>query len=160
MINNLSVAGQAKLLEQAVIQSLLRESLHLKYIAIVNMFYGKSFFTEYEPVEDIKRARDFISSRGKGRGRKPKDESKVKPKNFVLSPTDPTQEVVYLHTLYSRDYDRVAYNVVSRTNNVEVGRSSSPRSSSVLLVKRTHIPAGEIRILQKGSPIMLAWRNK
>ena len=69
--------------------------------------YRNYVFIEFEPVKTIEMARKFVTERGKGRGRKPKEGAKFKLKEreaeeLIKSLEKPSSKtIVYFHDLYA-----------------------------------------------------------
>lgn len=82
--------------------------------------FSKLIFSLHDPVKDIDNKIDQLASRGKGRGRKPKENSKIKIHPIDLKDkttqikSDTSKEVVYLHILYNQTFDRVSYNTTKK----------------------------------------------
>lgn len=122
-IDKLNLESKVDLLESAIYQ-LFVEKVESPAIKAIITKYRTSVFQVPEPIGAIEITAKALANRGKGRGRKPKPGSKFKltkgqqeKMEEVLGTSE--AEMVYIHTLFNKGYDRTSYAVAAKFNKAD-----------------------------------------
>lgn len=132
LLDQLNIESKVKFVEDWILRfvdesrRLITDENTLSIVtAIINKYRLFIFDDIHVPETLINQTIAEISKRGTGRGRKPKSQTKVKPNRVTASSlatnieSDTDTELVYIHTLYTQTFDRVAYAVTAKFNNLQ-----------------------------------------
>lgn len=119
-LQKLSMGNQAKLLEESLSQYIINAEDN--FIDAILHYYERFIYYFNEPVRSIELEKSKLSTKGKGRGRKPSGIIKIS----RINPSAPSSilpeegtEMIYLHTLYTHEFELTSYNITSKANKAE-----------------------------------------
>lgn len=123
-LDNLSIEGQAAILEKAVLDSMSGRKTQFTD-AIIHK-YQNMIFEIHDPETELEKVYKEAAELKPRKGRKPKADVKRRVKNIKARTIDETKfvrdettELVYIHILYSQAMDQTAYAVTARFNKGE-----------------------------------------
>jgi len=117
ILDQLNIDTKVNILEDAIIQQFVEDKPSDYTRGIIEKFSNVIYY-ENEPVTEINRSAVALANRGKGRGRKPKADTKLKitrlHSNTQAPLIDEDTELVYIHILYTQVPERLSYSTNSK----------------------------------------------